>query len=62
MEKMSSLPLLAMDEIVHQACIRNNDKKIILESEVPMPGGNIAELKIFPRGERAPEAEEFTMV
>ena len=62
MEKLQSLPLVAMDEIVHRACVINNDKKIMMEKEVPMPGGNLEELKVLLRGDRVQEAEEFTMV
>ena len=33
-----------------------------VESQVPMPGGNIKELQLILKGSKAPEAEEFTMV
>ena len=62
MEKMPSQPLVTFDEIVNEACRINNKHLIAIEDEVPMPGGNIRELKNLLRNTRCPEAEEFTMV
>ena len=51
-----------MDQLAHQACRNNNEKLIVVEKEVPLPGGNVEQFKILLKGQRNPECEEFTMV
>ncbi len=50
LETMQPLPLLKMDQMAHDACKNNNAKLVVVEKEVPLPGGNLNEFKILLGG------------
>jgi len=59
---MEPLPLVKIDIQANEACRQNNDEKIKVETEIPLPGGNLEKFKIILGGAKAPDADEFTMV
>ena len=59
---MGPLPLLKMDQMAHNACKNNNASLIVVEKEVPLPGGNLNQYRILLGGQRSPDCDEYTMV
>ena len=35
---------------------------VVVQKDVPLPGGNVEQFKILLNGQKSPECEEFTMV
>ena len=56
------MPIVKLDEMACRACQKNNDRLIALNEKVPLPGGNIDQLKVLVGGQRITECEEYTMV